>query len=470
MQDDERFINYYSCSFDGAFLNQGWLYISMSYCCFYSSILGKETKVLIELQQIIQLTKEKSKRGMVSDSIKIVTRNKVSHQFSSLFNRDETFGLLEYLVNLSMARLLNCTASDQAPGLSYTNDEQKLPLSPMEAKGEAKIPLREFFEKEKKEFAFQSLFNIPKGQTILTEISANCSVSGLNSNYQGILYISEAFLCFASQTRYQCQLTIPFYSITRVERINTNTSTVAIAIRHGVKLLFQMVADLQIADTFCGKLRERLQENMPQMKMIKPFLLTCPSEDLVAQKEILAIGLGKTFGYVETRKSTENNWLKYWETYMKEYGRNVAIVRIPTFIKLIRVGLPNSLRGEMWEVCSGSIYKRFQNPEYYEKLHLDHIGFKSLSLDEIEKDLNRSLPEYAAYQNPEGIDSLRRVLAVIYVNKAFSYHVPEIGYCQAMNIVVSVLLIYMTEEQAFWILTVITERLLPNYYSYIIFD
>lgn len=34
-----------------------------------------------------------------------------------------------------------------------------------------------------------------------------------------------------------------------------------------------------------------------------------------------------------------------------------------------------------------------------------------------------------------------------------------------MNIIVSLLLIYLSEEQAFWILTVLTERLLPGYYS-----
>jgi hypothetical protein len=73
----------------------------------------------------------------------------------------------------------------------------------------------------------------------------------------------------------------------------------------------------------------------------------------------------------------------------------------------------NSLRGEIWEVCSGSIYNRFANPGYYEKLLKENEGSKSLSLEEIEKDLNRSLPEYSGYQNPEGIDALRRVLSVI---------------------------------------------------------
>lgn len=99
-------------------------------------------------------------------------------------------------------------------------------------------------------------------------------------------------------------------------------------------------------------------------------------------------------------------------------------MRYPQCTRLIQVGLPNRLRGEMWETLSGSLYLRYANPNVYQSILKEHEGQVTMSTEEIEKDLNRSLPEYPAYQTDTGISALRRVLT------AYSWKNPELGYCQ----------------------------------------
>jgi hypothetical protein len=53
---------------------------------------------------------------------------------------------------------------------------------------------------------------------------------------------------------------------------------------------------------------------------------------------------------------------------------------------------------------------RFANQGVYQSLLKSNEGKVSTSTDEIEKDLNRSLPEYAGYQSPEGIEVSERKL------------------------------------------------------------
>lgn len=87
-------------------------------------------------------------------------------------------------------------------------------------------------------------------------------------------------------------------------------------------------------------------------------------------------------------------------------------------------------------MSSGSFYLRLQQPKLYQETLAKYEGQNSLAIDEIEKDLNRSLPEYPGFQSEDGIGRLRRVLT------AYSWTNTDVGYCQAMNIVVAALLMY----------------------------
>jgi hypothetical protein len=65
------------------------------------------------------------------------------------------------------------------------------------------------------------------------------------------------------------------------------------------------------------------------------------------------------------------------------------MMRATNFPKLIRVGLPNRLRGEIWEACSGAMYLRFMNQGQFQNILDTHKDKLSLSVEEIEKDLTR---------------------------------------------------------------------------------
>ncbi len=73
-------------------------------------------------------------------------------------------------------------------------------------------------------------------------------------------------------------------------------------------------------------------------------------------------------------------------------------------------------------------------------------------MSEIEKDICRTYPEHPFFQHAKGKQELKNVLG------AYSLHNPAIGYCQSMNFLTGMMLLFMSEEEAFWLLCVMLEK------------
>eukprot|EP01126_Amoeba_proteus_P063944 TRINITY_DN8888_c0_g1_i2.p1 TRINITY_DN8888_c0_g1~~TRINITY_DN8888_c0_g1_i2.p1 ORF type:complete len:952 (+),score=232.86 TRINITY_DN8888_c0_g1_i2:49-2904(+) len=122
-------------------------------------------------------------------------------------------------------------------------------------------------------------------------------------------------------------------------------------------------------------------------------------------------------------------------------GTNTTTVTITT---------PTSISTEEDDAESKSDSGKTKTKKNYKKI-----------FEEIERDLTRSLPRHPYYRAGKGcgVMKLRNVL------RTFATHAPHIGYCQAMNIVAATFLLYMDEEEAFWLLSAICEDIVPDYYS-----
>jgi hypothetical protein len=173
----------------------------------------------------------------------------------------------------------------------------------------------------------------------------------------------------------------------------------------------------------------------------------------------------------------EQEKLAQWQAYFGTHGCGVSLLREATLLnELVRAGVPDPLRAYVWSLLSGALFLRLAHVGEFAAMRAACVAwlenpsaapsdarfrFDANVLGEIERDVRRSLPKHPAYQGDasEAVASLRRVLV------CYAARNPQLGYAQSMNIVVALLLLYMDEESAFWLLAVLCERLVPDYYS-----
>ncbi|KKY21262.1 putative tbc domain-containing protein [Diplodia seriata] len=180
---------------------------------------------------------------------------------------------------------------------------------------------------------------------------------------------------------------------------------------------------------------------------------------------------------------------KKWQNLMRQHGLPISKpTRFPPrsekVKRFIRKGIPPEWRGAAWFYYGGGPARQAANPGLYWEL-VEQVNDGQLSeqdREHIERDLNRTFPDNVRFR-PESrasmnaahlldtkstdltpdcetpiLRALRRVL------QAFAVHNPGIGYCQSLNFLAGLLLIFLDEdeEKAFIMLDIITSVHLPG--------
>ncbi|XP_068129711.1 TBC1 domain family member 2B [Hyperolius riggenbachi] len=153
-----------------------------------------------------------------------------------------------------------------------------------------------------------------------------------------------------------------------------------------------------------------------------------------------------------------------WENYFASTV-NREMVRSPELKNLVRSGIPHQHRSKMWKLFVNQHIKKIKDeiPADYFANHLRNaLEKQNPASKQIELDLMRTLPNNKHYtcSTSEGIQKLRNVLL------AYSWRNPDIGYCQGLNRLAAIALLYLDQEDAFWCLVTIVEVFMPrDYYT-----
>ncbi|VIO93980.1 Uncharacterized protein BM_BM7645 [Brugia malayi] len=160
------------------------------------------------------------------------------------------------------------------------------------------------------------------------------------------------------------------------------------------------------------------------------------------------------------------DWLQKWDSFLV----NSAVRPLKPTIELknlVRTGIPKTYRPRVWKSLVNYVVsdeKADLGNGYYETL-LRKVNAATINtlendsaLKQIDLDLARTLPTNRFFDEPtsEKIVVLRRVLC------AYRFHNKSVGYCQGLNRLVAIALLFLEESDAFWFLVLrdlVTEKL-----------
>lgn len=185
--------------------------------------------------------------------------------------------------------------------------------------------------------------------------------------------------------------------------------------------------------------------------------------------------------YTEVQTRRHKRWIAFMREQRLSTDNPISFPeRSPKTQRFIRKGIPPAWRGSGWFHYAGGDALLAKYPNLYSSLLIranagelsendgelierdlhrtfpDNIHFKPDPPNRSTSPLDSSDPSIPSHTETPVVSSLRHVL------QAFALHKPQIGYCQSLNFLAGLLLLFLPEPKAFWMLHLITTDYLPG--------
>ncbi|CAO4365770.1 unnamed protein product [Caenorhabditis nigoni] len=200
-------------------------------------------------------------------------------------------------------------------------------------------------------------------------------------------------------------------------------------------------------------------------------------DDFLASDDLLDTAtfyMKKAGDIVEATKLEQSEeymkWLQSWDSFLvnNTVSRPIGIMSSPDLKTLIRTGVPPAYRGRVWKSIVTHWVKDKQaelGNGYYQSMikkasTKKQDGSYDAAIKQIDLDLARTLPTNKLFDEP-GSANIEKLRNVLY---AFRYHNSHVGYCQGLNRLAAIALLYLDEQDAFWFLVACVEHLQPEGY------
>eukprot|EP00808_Paulinella_micropora_P004590 g30733.t1 len=161
-------------------------------------------------------------------------------------------------------------------------------------------------------------------------------------------------------------------------------------------------------------------------------------------------GLRKLKRAVATRQKRDRARERKWRDMLADWPRTLRN-RQEVVKRRARKGVPDSLRAKAWLAFAGASVDLSAERRDQPGLYVSLLQKESKFSYTIQKDVSRTFPRHILFlENKKGRSIGKE--ALYNVLNSYAIFDPEVGYCQGMGFIAGMLLMYMGEEDAFWLL------------------